>query len=530
MGELLIFLVIGLALASTVAGATYGTRFPFWSWPLIGAGVLMFKGTGWIVKNFFRGSATTVGAVGSLPAGGVLRLLGPPRVRKPESVELIPRKTAYPSRTPRSDPKPPSGNHQERPPSGLSNWHGYWPEQGKLREAAHFNLTGESRSGKGQTHINYIIKHQLQCSEEHLIINDVKPELEDVVRRYARPDDRIFVYTADAAKKKSSALNLFTNTDLAPEMARMLTQPEKAGSNQRWPKKAADAIARIAHEAYADQGSQGAISLGGIYDVAADREHLNYLRDASPYVDNVADNPSEWGSIRSNMIEALEPLAIPRVRRMLDPLPGTTQPYFGPGAPRTIVLLQPSQDLAKTLEPIIAAMLHVLYDLACAGGWAGGVGTKLIGDEAASFMALEELPSYLELGAGRRVQVMYVLQSRKQLVDVLTESRADRALDGTELKALGATSDRGAAEYLENLSTPTRVQYRGPRDPDGDRPWSEHFRRTFQAHEATDQDRGDWTVQHHSTIEKSRVPEEEWYYRQDHPPRQKLRVYGIPKR
>lgn len=458
-----------------------------------------------LVGLLFRGGR------GALESSGVAlpSIFGPPRSRDPQKHQFVKRKTADPMR-----------------PGGAE--HGSWPYMGQAWPAAHFGLAGESRSGKGQGGINHIIRHQLLNSPEHLIINDVKPELEGIVKRYARPDDRIFLYTTHANKRKSSALNLFGDLDTVAEMMRVLTRPEDS-KEPFWARKAAGGLSETARHLHRQQGG-GAVSLGEIYDIVSNRDRLNDLRDRAPAVDNVADNPSEWGSIRSNMLEALEPIGIPRVRRMLDPLPQTTQPYFGPGAPRTIVILQPAEELGGTLEPVIAVMLHVLYHLAAAGGWAGGAGTKVIADEAASFMALHRLPKYLELGAGRKVQLMYVLQSRKQLVDALGDDTADRVLSGTELQALGATTDTGAADFFERLSGPARVQYRGPRNPNGDRPWQDHMRPKVQAHEITAQARGDWTVRHHADIHKYRVPEAAKYGQQLHPDPKPLRVHGIPKR
>ena len=440
----------------------------------------------------------------SLPA-----VFGPRRVRNPESVELVKRKTANPAR-----------------PAGAS--HGSWPIMGKAHEAVHCVVVGEPGSAKGQNIVNHTIRHQLQHSPEHLIIIDVKPELEAIVRRYARPDDRIFLYTSHAKKKKSSALNLFSDIDQAGDVAEMLTQPDRS-KDPYWSEKAADLIeadARYLHRS----GNGGAVSLGEIADTVADRGRLNDLRDRDPLVDNVADNSKEWGSIRSNASRAVAALKIDRVRRTVDPLPKTTQPTFGLDAPRTIVLIQPSEELADRLEALIASEIHALYHLAASGGWAGGAGTKVIADEAASFMALHRLPRYLEIGRGRKVQMMYVLQSRKQLVDVLGEDRADRTLASTELQIIGATSDLGTADFLERLSGPGRVHYRGPRNPDGERPWTEHMRPMIQSHEITSQGRGDWTIRHHAHIAKYHVPDAGYYFAQPHPEPQPLKVHGIPKR
>lgn len=469
-----------------------------WSFKLL---VLPFL----LLRLLFSGGRYALEATGvSLPA-----IFGPRRTRNPQSVELVARK--------RADPSKPAGAE-----------HGSWPLMGRSYDAVGLAVIGESGSAKGQTIVNQVIRHQLTHGSEHLIILDIKPELETIVRQYARPEDRIYLYTSHAAKKKSSALNLFGDIDMAGDVAEMLTRPERS-KDPYWAEKAADLLETAARH-YHHRAGGGAVSLGLLADVVADRDRLADLRDRDAAVDNVADNTKEWGSIRSNSARALAALKMERVRRMVDPLAKTTQPDFGSWGGRTIVLLQPSEELADRLAPLMSTMLHVLYLKAAAGGWGGGPGTKFIADEAASFMALERLSRYLEIGRGRKVQTMYVLQSRKQLVDVLGEDRADRTLAATELQCVGATSDLGTAEFMERLSGPDRVHYRGPRTPEGRRPWHEHMRPKIQAHEITAQGRGDWTVRHHAEVGKYHVPEGCYYYRQTHPAPQPLRVHGIPKR
>ena len=468
---------------------------------------------GWLVLTWpwQLAWAAAKGGVSALQAGGVEMpsIFGPPKVRHPETHELVKRQTADPTR-----------------PAGAE--HGSWPILGRGWKAVHCNVTSEPGGANGQTAINYAIKHHLEHSPEHAIIVDVKPELDEIVRRYGGPEDRIFLYTSHGRKPKSSALDLFSDIDMAAEVGRILTRPEDS-NEPYWAKKAAALVAANARRLRGAGG--GAVSLSDIYDIVSDRKTLEALRDRDPLIDNVADNVKEWGSIRSNSLQALEVLAIPRVRRMVDPLPKTSQPEFSAWGGRTIVIIQPSEELGDTLAPLISAMLHVLYMRAAAGGWGGGPGTKVYADEAASFMALDRLPRYLELGRGRLVQLMYVLQSRKQLVDVLGEERADRVLAATELQFIGATTDLGTAEFLERLSGPARVHYRGPRNLDGKRPWSEHMRPKVQAHEITGQEPGEWTARHHADVWKFRVPNPAgFFYMQPHPDPQPLRIYGIPKR
>jgi hypothetical protein len=68
-------------------------------------------------------------------------------------------------------------------------------------------------------------------------------------------------------------------------------------------------------------------------------------------------------------------------------------------------------------------------------GYAGGPGTKAIFDEAGSFMRLDRLGSYLDLGHGGKIGVVYVLQSRAQLAAQPGSEEAEGLWSATALKS-----------------------------------------------------------------------------------------------
>lgn len=455
----------------------------------------------WPFKMLFR-------MVWRLAGRGPLQMpWGVRKVRDPDRVEMIPRKTVNPARQAKS--------HEVG--------HGHFRVLGATRKAVQCAVISESGGAKGQTVVNFVIRDQLQHSPEHLVILDVKGDLyHDVVRRYYSPEgDQLWKLTMHSDAANSSSIALFAATDAARarQVTQALTRPQDS-SDPYWAKKAGALIASIATE------NGGSILRAR--DIVSDPLLLEAERERSRAVDSVADNTKEWGSIRSNAMEALVALDSDRVRRLVA---GWRLPDFGAQKHRQIVVIQPDEDIAGDAAGIIAAAIDALYSTAAFGGKRGGPGTKFIIDEAASFMALESLPRYLELGRGSRVQLMYVLQSAAQLAAVLGRDQAARVLAATPLHLVGSTTDIAMAEELSKLSGVGRVHYRGPAEEarEGRNNWREYERALILPTEITDQKPGEWTVRQGSDIRKYRVPEKRYYYRQQHPPRQATRLMCVPK-
>lgn len=469
---------------------------------------------------------------GFLGSRALLRIgRGRERVRDPESAELIEREAINPTRTPQVQQ--------------LS--HGYhWTPAGLIK-GVHMGIIAESGAAKGQTIINYQVQHQLQYSDEHLIILEVKPNLElsSIVRAYARPEDRIWEYTMQPKDRLSSAIAI-TDPSKIRDLARALCFEEDS-KDPHWNSKAEELIPAIiaarselraeAEEAaarFAGGGNghhDGGLSstINDARDVAVDRLKLDELRAISPVVSNVADADKEWGYIRSTTTRHLSALADMRVRRVLAGGPDTPQPLFGRYADggRDIVIVRPDEESAEREARYIVSILDVLIRRAVSAGHAGGPGVKAILDEFASFMDLSKMRRYLDLGRGGKLQISYVLQGRDQLAAVMGETKANSIIASTEIKVVGATSDVELADLIAKLSGQTRVEFRGAREGDewlGD--WRDEHRPNVQPDEILKQGAGEWTIVHRSSVRKVRVPERYWHHTQAALPREH-RLHGV---
>jgi hypothetical protein len=412
--------------------------------------------------------------------------------------------------------------------------HGNHATPAGVRKGVHKVTVGMSGCGKGQTDVNYAIQHHLERSDEHLVVVDAKAnaELSKVARAYMRPEDRLYVYSMHSADPESSALRLFADPDRLADVAFMLCDEQGAADNH-WNDKASELVEAVARaltalKAQAERaaaelsgapaGGREAVtaSLNDVRDHVADKEKLLELRRVSPTVANVADNEKEWGYIRSTAARRLKPLQSPTLRRVFAAGGETEQPDFGPSPDggRTVVVVRPDPKTAKRLTRYVYAVLDVLYRLAAAGGEAGGPGTKVVVDEAASYVRLDNLGEYLDLGRGSRVQLHYVLQSVKQLVARLGPHEAEHVVSSTEIKILGATSDAQTAAFVSRISGRSMVHYRGPRR-DGEflGEWRETERPTVTEGEITSQTEGEWTVQHGgAVIEKAKVERRHYHH------------------
>jgi type IV secretory pathway TraG/TraD family ATPase VirD4 len=449
----------------------------------------------------------------------------------PTSAELTPRRTVDPARM-----------------VGVERLcHGRHCSAGGVVEGPHKVVVGQTGSAKNQAELNYEVQHQLEHSDEHMVLTDVKAnaEMSRIVYAYAREGDRIFVYNFHPQEPVSSSLRLFRDPDEAANLAFLLTD-EPTARESHWNEKAAELIVAVAEAltelerqagrlpgrfaggaGYGAEEDEITATLNEVWDVIADRERLKELIRTSPRVANVADVEKEWGYIRSGAARRLSALRSPSVRRVFAARPETPQPDFSRRDGRDIVVVRPHAKSAPRLARYIYAALDVIFRAASDGGDAGGPGTKFVIDEAASYMRLQNLPEYLDLGRASKVQVTYALQGTKQLITKLGRDEALAVLSSTEIKVVGATSDLETARVISELSEPRMVHYRRPVQRDellGQ--WGEHERPLINPHEITGQSTGEFTVQQGPKVWKVQVPEERFHHRQAAPPRER-EVWGV---
>ena len=487
---------------------------------MVGVGILAGGNTasnlnlrlmGWIMSGLLWLPVALIGrATGrALPMAGVglvnLMPTSTPQLRRPDEDEMVARRKVDPRR------KPQDLRHGK-----------IWTPPGAV-EAVSAVLVGESGSAKGQTHVNYMIEHQMLYSPEHLILLEVKPnfELSDIVYAHRRPGDRIFEYSFQAKDDLSSALALFASDEQIADVAYELTH-DPAARDSHWNEKAAELIEAVAI-------ALGASSLHEVRDVIADREALARLRASSPLVENVADEPKEWGHIRSTAARALKPLAYPMARRVFAGGRGVEQPDFSRTDGRDIVIWRPDWSSAARTYRLITAGMHATVMAGVRGGYAGGPGATAILDEAGSFMRLSRLGAYLDLARGGKLNLLYVLQSRTQLAAQLDRAEAERIWAATELKMVGPTTDLELARDIATLSGQRRVHYSGPRQHDeilSQR--RETTRNAINATELTGQQEAEFTLVHRGKILKYRVPRKFYHHRQaKQPPAEHPRPRGV---
>ena len=502
------FAVCGIAYAANgIKGILQVMWFPFMIASKLLAPVLLW------------GGRTTISGLKGLTSGERQR-----RVSDPTNAELERRRTVRPAK--------------ERDVRALAN--GYHYTVGGVVEAVHKALIAMAGAGKNQTDLNYELQHQLMYSPEHIILTDPKTNapLSKIVYAYARPEDRIFVYSFHPKDRFSSALRLFRDPGELSDLAFMLTDEPEA-KDSHWNEKAAEAIAAIAtaltelrgeaEEAAArfageeqDEGpAEITATLNEVRDVIADRRKLEELREISPLVDNVADVDKEWGFIRSTGSRRLTALANKGTRRVFAGGPGDPQPDFSRTNGRDIVIVRPYPRSAKRLSRYVYAVLDAVYRAAADGGDAGGPGTKVLIDEAASYMKLANLAEYLDLGRESKVCLTYVLQGTKQLASKIGKDDAEHVLSSTEVKIVGATSDIETAKFISELSQPTTVHYR--RAAQSDELLGQldgHQRRMIEPYEITSQGEGEWTCQQGGRVWKVKVPKAAYHHTQASPTRE----------
>jgi len=452
-------------------------------------------------------------ALAWLPIAGALRLMGRsvplvgmglisllprtrPTLRNPETDEIEERRTVDPS----GPPERPMDLEEQR-------------AAGEILPAVHQGIIAGPGAGKNQAFANYQIRDAITASSQNLILVGPKWETEEIVYRYAGPKDRIFRYTFHPKDEACSALDLFEHEHRVAEVAGMIC--DAPNEQAHWREKAEQAIEALV--AVLPLLGRNA-NLPTIRDVISSREELARMRRISAEVDEVADEPKEWTYIRSTASRVLKPLKHLHVRRVFAATDKTARPTFDGRKGRDFVILKPRPGASEAEKRLVCAAVDVLYRAACDAGDNGGAGARVTVDEAASFMRLDRMPEYLELGRGPGVQLTYVLQSTRQLAAALGRDEAEQILASTDLLVIGATNDLETARMIEAASALERVNYYGPRQHDELIP---HLRETVRpritAQEVLAQEKGEWTIKRGPKIWKIRVPKKHYFYRQKHP-------------
>lgn len=394
--------------------------------------------------------------------------------------------------------------------------HGGWYLFGVWYGAAvHLVIMAAPGAGKDQVCVLPALRALLQWSDEHLVIVDPKRELREGLYPYLREDDRVFIYSFYEATRLSSALPVTLEPKDVANAAAFL-MPTSGGESKHFDDTARRLFVQL--EAGLAEDLRRRPTLLEIYDHLKDPDLFEDLCGRYPRIPRVATNDREWGSVVSTAQTHLEQLRWPEVRRVFDADADVELP-FGPGG-RSVVFVEPSVEDAERTEKWVAMVLDQLHRHASRDGDPRGAGskrgTKFVVDEAASYMRLEKIPRYLDIGRGNMVQMMYVLQNWPQLADVLGREKAKRAWGSTELRVAGAGTDRETAERISELSGRQRVTYLGPRQRNWERRREQAVRPLVNPEHITglakDENKSEWALVHGSKVELLRVRRNQYFY------------------
>lgn len=366
-------------------------------------------------------------------------------------------------------------------------------------------VISKAGGGKDEAVVGPTIYQEMLRGSSDLVIMD--PKVEQLIlalrSQYILPKADIYVYGSSPfldPHGRSNAFDLFRH-ERDQTTARILTEEESRDSH--WQHKAADLL--VAVWAALEETTGERATLCDVREVVDDRDALKELRRESRKVDNVADEPREWGYIRSTAARALEPLESARARAVFD-ADQIRMPDFT-SERRQIVFLCPDPGAGEAEAKLTAAMVEVLVQLARQTGLDRI--QKFVMNEAGSFMNLPRLPHYAEIGRGEGVYMMYVLQSWSQLVRRLGIAGARSLWTGAAAQIVGQGAEPELAEEMSRYTEPVRLKHRQPRQrrqsPGGEH-ISEERRPALLPHHVTGLGTGEWIMRVAPDIYRFKVP------------------------
>lgn len=437
---------------------------------------------------------------------GLIDLVGKstPILRDPASDPVEKTKTVNPVPVPRAAAEP-------------EQWH----VLGKRREGNSVGVIGGPGSGKNAAIADYAVRDHLLRSGQNMLLVAPKLETAEIALSYSRPQDRIFFYSWHPGDRIASALDVLRDPERIGVAASIIT--EDPGDQAHWREQAASCV-EVLGRILPVAGEHP--SLIRILDIISTREELARWRRRAPLLEGIADEPKEWGFIRSGTRKYLRPLMFREgVRRAHSATARALVPTYagrpakdGKAPGRDVVILRPRPGADAAEQRLVRAALDSEYRRACEAGDAGGPGVRVIVDEAASYMDLGSLPEYLEIGRGPRVMMMYVLQSTRQLVARLTEHKARELLDSTDIICAGRSKDELTARLISTASGEVTVHYSGPRQHGETVGRVQGTQRPrILLSEMLALPKSDFVVWDTEGVRRVRIPKRRHYYLQEHP-------------
>lgn len=340
----------------------------------------------------------------------------------------------------------------ERPERSIGSVQSKWHILDKDYDVEHVVMHAASGSGKNQGGFNEAAWNIIGFRDESAVLMDPKADLLNEFLRHA-PGEQ-FVYSLIAPNSadeeagrlvhnSSSALNLVATPELAEATAAAL-YPIEGAKQPIFPQGARRAFTALAEVLGYDQ-----TNILEIYEVLQDEELIKKLEKKSPRLRRAFSMEGEnfRGSVLGTATIPLSPLENWRVARAFVPEPGALQIDFR--TKQTAYICMPSDPASvDALGPLAGALVAALYSIATNARR----GTRFLIDEAASFLTIEHLASYMSLGRGQGVRFLLVLQDVSQLYSRLGKERAEEALGNPGLHIFGGTSSAATANYLADRS------------------------------------------------------------------------------
>ena len=390
--------------------------------------------------------------------------------------------------------------------------HGAWPVLGKVYEAVHVLVVGMPGSGKGQTLLLPALRSLLRGTKENVVFCTPKAKDKELVKSYLTEEDRVFSFSFVKQDDDSDAINPLYDEEAAANAAEFLI-PAEDGQGRYWD-EGGQSIFTSVWKALREELSVKAPNPVQVYDAIADPERLNDLKERYACIRAVGLNEKEFESFRSTAEKALRQLAYERVRRVFSATDETELPDFSGGSGKNVVFATLDSTAGERLKKYVGLLMEYLHGQASAEGYAGGPGTRILIDEAGSFMRLTELPKYINLAREYRVQMLYVLQNFTQLESQLGRNKAKDCFSSTEMKVVGASDDRETAEIVSELSGQEHPRHKGPRQRDWHKRVVEERRPRLYRDEVYKLEKGEWVILKTPLVERVKVSEKFYFYRQ----------------
>lgn len=379
-------------------------------------------------------------------------------------------------------------------------------------------IIGPPESGKDACLIGPHLTYELMHGVADLTIMDPKAEqlMYALNNDYLRREDTdIYIYatTRELAAHVTHQFDLFALEGMQNRTT-MGVLTDAPSIDEHWQDKAAQAMQR-SHSVLSEGGNRA--SMAQVVQIFADPEVMWELIGSEPRFGAVATEEKEWNYIRSEANKALE---------LLDPYDGDRAAnVFGGQNPkmpdytsqrRQVVFLCPDIYAGDIERAMWAAALEVIIQKHHTETPRDRYHKAAI-NEAASFMNLPRIKTYVNICRSSGLRIAAVVQSESQVVEAQSQASFNLLWDSSQVRIVGANASPEVAERMTRYTAPVRQEFHrpeqlGPADKRQPRQVSDKDSHELQEHHITRQTTGEWTMligseAHRFTVPKSATQE-----------------------